>query len=170
MGHGGLASGAEEKSLRGYHCNRGSRVSMWWIVLASQAVCLRGEWSEQWGTGICMLQKSEDDVFVSFNDNGENRAAGAASGKCVPEGVMGCRVSMLHLGLFPKADLMKKNSAGKKEMHIQREMLLLLEGLRAQRGGRMGWSSEVFPHFWLIGQVQAGGPAKIIDELSCGDL
>lgn len=42
---------------------------------------------------------------------------------------MGCRVSMLYLVLLPKADLMKKNSAGKKETHTQREMPLLLEGL-----------------------------------------
>ena len=83
---------------------------------------------------------------------------------------MGCRVSMLYLVLLTKADLMKKNSAGKKEMHARREMPLLLEGLRAQRGGMTGWSSEVFPHFWLIGQVRVGGLAKIIDELSCGDL
>lgn len=35
---------------------------------------------------------------------------------------------MLCLGLLPKAELMKKSSAGKREMHRQREMSLLLEG------------------------------------------
>jgi len=83
---------------------------------------------------------------------------------------MGCCVRVLDLVLLPTADLMRKNSAGKKEKHTQREMPLLLEGLRVQRVGRRGWSSEVFPHFWLIGQVQAGGLAKTIDELSCGEL
>lgn len=42
---------------------------------------------------------------------------------------MGCCVSMLYLVLLPKADLMKKNSAGKKEMHTQKETSLLLERL-----------------------------------------
>lgn len=42
---------------------------------------------------------------------------------------MGCGVRMLYLVLFPKADLMKKNSAGKKGTHTPREMPLQLEGL-----------------------------------------
>lgn len=40
---------------------------------------------------------------------------------------MGCCVSVLVL--LATADLMKKNSSGKKEMHTHREMPLLLEGL-----------------------------------------
>lgn len=48
---------------------------------------------------------------------------------------MGCRVRMLCLVLLPKADLMKKNSAGKKGMHARRETPALLEGLQAQGEG-----------------------------------
>lgn len=32
-----------------------------------------------------VLQKSQENIFVSFGANGENRAARAASGKCVLE-------------------------------------------------------------------------------------
>lgn len=32
-----------------------------------------------------VLQKSHKDIFVNFGANGENRASGAASGKCVLE-------------------------------------------------------------------------------------
>lgn len=87
MGHGGPALGSRGAVPRGLSPQ--SRLQGLGAVdrLSSQAVCWRGEGSGggSGGTGICALQKAVVDVFSSFDDNGENRAAGAASGKCVPE-------------------------------------------------------------------------------------
>lgn len=126
--------------------------------LSSQAVCLRGEWSRRvsGGRGPACYRNRRRMSLSATMIMGKTERPGLPLVKVFPRSD-GLPCQYVVFSFAPKGWFNEEKFSREKGNAHTEGNASAAGGAVSAAGGRTGWSSEVFPHFSLIGQVQAGG-------------